>query len=145
MNNIGVKNINIFKFDEIQIGSVYEFEKIISKEMVMDFADISGDFNPLHVDEDFGIISQFGKNVVHGMLLSSFFSALVGMYCPGRDSLYLSQSLNFCQPVFFGEKIIVRGTVKDKNESVQIIVLKTEIIKNNQVVVFGEAKVKLLK
>ncbi|MEK7644185.1 MAG: MaoC family dehydratase, partial [Patescibacteria group bacterium] len=132
------------EFSEIEIGAVYSFAKIVSRDDVLKFAGLSGDFNPLHVDPAFGERNIFKANVVHGMLLGSFFSALVGMYCPGEKSLYLSQTLNFKLPVFIGDSIIVKSTVMDKSESIKIIVLKTEILKQDQVAVYGEARVKVL-
>ena len=132
------------EFSEIEIGAVYSFSRTISCEDLSAFAGLSGDFNPLHVDPDFGEKSVFKANVVHGMLLGSFFSALVGMYCPGEKSLYLSQTVNFKLPVFIGDTIIAKAMVVDKSESIKIITLKTEILKNDKVAVYGEAKVKVL-
>lgn len=77
-------------FQDIKIGTVYEFRKKITKDKdkVLSFAKLSGDYNPLHVDESYSKKSRFGKNIVHGMLAASFFSTLVGMYCPGRNSFF---------------------------------------------------------
>lgn len=130
---------------EIKQGEAYSFRKIISKQNVMDFARLSGDFNPLHVDPNFGKKSIFKNNVVHGMLAASFFSTLVGMHCPGEKSLYMSQTLNFRLPLYYGDTVTVRGTITNKNDSVKIITLKTEILKNDKIVVDGEAKVKVLE
>jgi len=131
-------------YDDIKIGAVYEFKKTITQAEVMKFAELSGDYNPLHSDPEFGARSQFGQNIVHGMLGASFFSTLVGMYCPGKQSLYLSQTLQFKKPLFYNDQIIVRGTVTDKQDSVQVIILKTEILKNNEVIISGEARVRVL-
>ena len=133
------------KYAEILVGATFSFEKEISREEVLRFAEISGDFNKLHIDEAFGKTTRFGKNVVHGMLCGSLFSQIVGMYCPGENSLYLTQSLNFKAPVFCGDKVTVCGTVLGKNDSVNMITLKTEVIKDNKVVVDGEAKVKVME
>jgi len=118
-----------YSFDEIRIGLIHNFEVIIDKELIKKFANISGDFNPLHMDEKYAENTKFGKRVVHGMLLASFFSRLVGMYLPGKNALYFSQNLNFVGPCFIGDKIIVQGEVIDKSEATKIIKLKT-LIKN---------------
>ena len=116
-----------YTFEEIEIGLKHSFELIISKELERDFAKISGDFNPLHMDEKYAKGTKFEKRVCHGMLLASFFSRLVGMYLPGKNALYFSQNLNFVGPCFIGDKIIVRGEVIDKSEATKMITLKTTI------------------
>lgn len=131
-------------YDDIKLGAVYEFERTITAEDVKQFAELTGDHNPLHVDPEFGAQSQFGNNIVHGMLAGSLFSTLVGMYCPGERALYMSQTLHFRKPLFYGDRVAVRGTMIDKNDSVGLITMKTEIVRKGEIVVAGEAKVKIL-
>jgi acyl dehydratase len=129
-------------FNEIQISHSEEFEVKISNNLVDDFSKVSGDFNPLHLDEQFASHTSFGKCIVHGMLLASFFSRLVGMKIPGKNGIYFSQSLNFRKPAFIGDTVKIIGTVIDKSESTKIITLKTELInQNNECLLDGEAKV----
>ena len=133
---------NPFSFSEIHIHHTEEFQVEISNTLVDDFSKISGDFNPLHLDEEFASKTSFGKRVVHGMLLASFFSRLVGMKIPGKNGIYFSQSLNFRKPCFIGDVIKVVGTVIDKSESTKIVTLKTELFnQNNECLVDGESKV----
>lgn len=132
------------KYEEIKINAVYSFERLITKSDVLSFAKLTGDYNKIHVDEEYGADSKFGKNIVHGMLAGSLFSTLVGMYCPGDGGLYLSQSLNFRSPIFWGDRVEVRGEVVAKNDSIKVITLKTTISRAGKVVIDGEAKVKLL-
>lgn len=115
-------------FDEIQIGKKASFDKIITTEMVENFAQLSGDFNPLHMDEEYAKKTSFGKRVCHGMLLSSLFSQLVGMFLPGKNSLYFSQSLNFQSPCYIDDEVIIEGEVIEKSIALQMITLKTQII-----------------
>jgi acyl dehydratase len=131
-------------FEQIQVGSIYEFTRQITREDVLGFAALTGDHNPLHVDEAFAAKSDFGRNIVHGMLASSLFSTLVGMYCPGERSLYLSQSVNFRKPLFFDDQVTVRAEVVDKSEATRIVTLKTEVLRGSEKVITGEAKVKVL-
>ena len=131
-------------FGDIRIGDEYSFKRTITGEDTFAFARLTGDYNPLHTDPTYGAASPYGKNIVHGMLAGSLFSTLVGMYCPGEKSLYISQTLNFKKPIFPGDTITIKGTVVSKNDSIQLITLKTEIIKDGDVMVSGEAKVKML-
>lgn len=133
------------RYEDIAVGAVYEFKRIISVDTVMAFATLTGDYNPLHRDPVFGAQSQFGKNIVHGMLAASFFSTLIGMYCPGMRALYMSQTLEFRKPMFYGDTVIVRGSVTAKHDSVHLITMKTEIIKGDEAMVEGEAKVRVLE
>ena len=135
---------NNLKYSDIKIGGVYQFKRKILKKDVMDFAKLTGDFNPLHVDEEFGKKSRFNANVVHGMLAGSLFSTLVGMYCPGKNCLYMKQTLNFKSEIYPGDVLTVRGTVLNKNDSIRMIVLKTELLKEEKLVIDGEANVIML-
>ena len=131
-----------YKFDEIILGTKTKFTVPINELTINEFARISGDNNPLHMDEQYATKTQFGKRVCHGMLLASFFSRLVGMYMPGKNALYFSQTLNFKTPCFVGDIVTIGGEVIDKSQSTQIITIKTTA--NNQIgtcLVDGIAKV----
>ncbi|MCS5553038.1 MAG: MaoC family dehydratase, partial [SAR324 cluster bacterium] len=88
------------KLVDLSIGQKVEFTEVISESMVQEFAKLSGDYNPQHMDESYATKTRFKKRICHGMLLASLFSRLVGMYLPGKHSLYFSQSLNFLYPAF---------------------------------------------
>ena len=131
-----------YKFDEIKIGHEYKFSEKISKERLENFANLSGDYNPLHMDENYAKTTKFKKRVCHGMLLASFFSKLLGMYLPGKNSLYFSQTLDFQNPCFIDDVITVQGRVIEKSGSTRIITLKTSIYnESGSCLVDGIAKV----
>ena len=134
----------VLEYHDIEVGAVFHFRKKIHKEQVMKFADLTGDYNPLHINPVFGEKSLFHKNTVHGMLIGSLFSTLVGMYCPGEKCLYVSQSLKFKEPVFYDDNVMVKGIVKSKSDSVQLITIKTEIVKDNVIAISGDAIVRIL-
>lgn len=138
------KRAAVYSYDEIEINSTFSFTRTITNEDVLAFAKLSGDFNPLHIDEGFGKDSKFGKNVVHGMLMASLFSTLVGMYCPGEKSLYLGQTLQFRMPLFYNETIDIKGTVTQKVDAYRILKMKTEVYRENDLIVTGEAQVQFL-
>ena len=131
-----------YKFDDITIGLTKEFSIEITESMVDNFAEFSGDYNELHMDEDYASTTSFGKRICHGMLLTSFFSRLIGMSIPGKNALYFSQSINFQSPCFIGDRIIVRGEVMEKSESTHIITIKTTILnQDSKCLIDGIAKV----
>ena len=134
--------VNNFSLEEIHVGQESEFKVIISKSMIDQFVELSGDQNPLHTNELYSKEIGFQGIVCHGMLLASLFSRLVGMYLPGRKALYLSQSLKFISPCFINDEITIKGKILKKSISSRIVTLETKIIKNNDInVVIGEAKV----
>ena len=131
-----------YKFDEIILGTKTKFTVEINVSMINEFAKISGDNNPLHMNEYYASKTQFGKRVCHGMLLASFFSRLIGMYMPGKNALYFSQTLNFQTPCFVGDLITIEGEVIDKSQSTRIITIKTTAYNQaNKCLVDGIAKV----
>ena len=139
---IDYKNLN---FDEIYVGQKVSFQVKITDEMIKKFAELSGDYNPLHMDEIYAQNSKFHQRVCHGMLLGSFLSQLVGMHIPGKKCLYLSQNLNFHNPCYISDTISVEGVVKEKSNSTQILEIETTI-KNqeNILLVNGIARVMVL-
>lgn len=136
--------LNNLLFNDIKIGQVFSFEVFVDKAMVHSFVKLTGDRNPLHSNGVYAKKTEFGQPIVHGMLLSSFFSTLVGMLCPGKNALYLSQDLRFKNPLKFGSKIVVLGTVSAKYSASKIMDIET-IIKNKKGVsiVEGMARVKV--
>ena len=120
-----------YTFDEIEIGLTKQFQITITESMTDDFAKLTGDFSPIHMDKDYASTTTFEKRVVDGMLLASFLSKIVGMYLPGKHALYFSQSLDFRQPCFIGDTITVSSIVIDKSPSTKILKIESKI--TNQV------------
>lgn len=116
-----------YNFEELFVGQKANFFKKIGSTLVNDFAKISGDFNPLHMNDEYASTTNFGKRVCHGMLLASFFSQLIGMYLPGKNSLYFSQTLNFRNPCFIDDNITIEGEIIEKKSNIKLIIIKTTI------------------
>ena len=131
-----------YSFDEIELGMQKSFKVDISKNMLDVFGRDTGDYNPLHMSEEYASSTSFKKRVCSGMFLSSFFSRLVGMYLPGKHALHISQSLNFVNPCFIGETITVEGKVIDKSAATKIIKLETTITnESGKRIIDGKAQV----
>ena len=131
-----------YQFDEIEFGQKTKFSIEINESLVNEFAQISGDYNPLHMNKDFASKTKFGKRICHGMLLASFFSKLIGMHLPGKNSLYFSQTQDFQLPCFLGDTVTIEGEVIDKSPSTGIITIKTTVTNQiNNCLVDGIAKV----
>ena len=131
-----------YTFDEIDIGLTKEFQITITESMVNNFANISGDFSPIHIDEEYAKSTSFGKRVAHGMLLASFLSRVDGMYLPGKHALYFSQNLEFHNPCFINDKIKISSIVVDKSESTKILKIESKITnQNDKLLLHGIGKV----
>ena len=136
-------NAQEYSFDDIKIGQNKDFQIVVDEELVENFAKVSGDFNPLHMNEAYAIETKFGRRICHGMLLASFFSRLVGMHLPGINALYFSQNLNFVNPCYIGDNVTVYGEVIDKSEATRIIKLKT-MVKNEQEKLLDEGTAQII-
>ena len=131
-------------FSEINIGDSYEESRFVSSVAVNTFAEISGDKNPLHLSDEFAAKSIFKKRVAHGMLVSGYISAVLGMKFPGAGTIYLQQSLKFMRPVFVDEEVTIRVTVLEKRPEKNRLLLSTEVLAaDGKVAIVGEALVKL--
>ena len=133
---------NELSYNDISIGQQESFMIIITESMVEKFSNLSGDLNPLHMDNEFAESSSFKKRIVHGMLLASFFSQLIGMKLPGKNALYFSQTLNFRSPCYIDDKIEIIGEVIEKSDSTKIITISTSIFnKSKTCLIDGIAKI----
>lgn len=127
-----------------QIGQSASFEKCITDEEVRKFADISGDDNPVHLNEEYAKDSIFGQRIVHGILVSGLISKVIGTQLPGNGTIYLSQNLKFIKPVYVGETVKAEVVIKDIITEKRRMVLETKVYRQNaECVLTGEALVML--
>lgn len=123
-------------------GDSAEITKTIEQADVDAFADLTGDHNPVHVDEEFAKTTRFRRRIVHGMLTASLISSVLANKLPGEGSVYLGQTLKFVAPVFPGDTITARVTVKEIREDKPIVKLETICInQHDEIVIRGEATV----
>lgn len=124
----------------IKVGDSASLTKTFSDQDVRIFAEISGDKNPVHLDDEFAAQTQFKKRLVHGILTAGLISAVLGTELPGPGSIYLSQSINFRAPVFIDDTITATATVVKMREGKPIVTLETVCKNQDEVVVLkGEA------
>lgn len=108
---------------EFQIGDRYSISREVTDELVRDFARLSGDHNPLHLDDEFASTTRFGRRIAHGMLSGAFISAVLGFEISERKIVYLSQSMRFVAPVFIGDVITTTATISKIREDKGIVTL----------------------
>ena len=102
-----------YDIEELTVGMTATFEKTITGEDILLFADASGDANPVHVDQQYALTKQFGGRIAHGMLTASVISAAIAGRLPGPGTVYLSQNLKFMRPVCPGETVRATVTVQE--------------------------------
>ena len=138
--------MNEYTFDELSIGQKESFTKQITKEDILLFSKISGDKNPLHLDEEYAKATEFKKCVVFGMLGSIMHSALAGMHLPGKYSLILKEESSFISPIYLGDKLTIIGEIVEKKEFGKLIFIETKILnKDEKNIIRGKLVVKVLK
>lgn len=126
----------------LKVGDSAEITKTIDQSDIDAFARVTGDQNPVHLDEEFAKTTRFRRRIAHGMLTASLISAVLANKLPGEGSVYLGQTLQFVAPVFPGDEVTARVTVKEIREDKPIVKLETICVnQRGEVVVRGEATV----
>jgi acyl dehydratase len=110
-----------------QIGDRYEIEFSFSQEQVNEFCKISGDFNPLHWDEVYAAQTPFKKPIIHGALIASVFSSVMGMEFPGEGSVYVKQITEFKRPLYVGQNYRAAFEVLSINREKHIAEVSTQV------------------
>lgn len=127
---------------ELKIGDTAEFAKTISEFDIYMFAGITGDFNPVHVNEDFAKQTFFKTRIAHGILTAGLISTVIGTKLPGTGCIYVKQDLNFLAPVRIGDTITARVEIVEILDKKNRIRLKTTCFNQNDTrVLDGEAVV----
>ncbi len=126
-------------FDELSVGQTAEVSHVVGAADIEAFAAVSGDYNPVHMDEAFAKSTPFGGRIAHGMLSAAYISAVLGNELPGPGAIYLSQSLRFRRPVKIGDLVTAKVTVKALDEAKGHATFETVCLVNGKTVVDGEA------
>ncbi len=129
---------------KLNAGDSAEITKTIGEADIVAFAEVTGDHNPVHLDESFAQKTRFGRRIAHGMLTASLISAVLANKLPGQGSVYLGQTLQFVAPVFPGDEVTARVTVTAVRDDKPIVKLETICVnQRGETVIRGEATVLL--
>ena len=129
----------------VKIGDKFSVSKQITDEVVRKFAELSGDFNPIHLDEEFAQTTRFNRRIAHGMISAALISAVLGTKLTERRIVYLSQTLKFVAPVFVDDTVTATATVTKIREDKPIITLETVCTnQRGETTLTGEAAVMIL-
>ncbi|MBT1248521.1 MULTISPECIES: MaoC family dehydratase [unclassified Thermosipho (in: thermotogales)] len=132
------------KYEELSVGQTYEKVIKVEEKHVFQFAEITGDKNPVHIDEEYAKKSIFGGRIAHGILLLGYISYVLGMEFPGPGTIYMSQNAKFLRPVYVGENIKIKIKVLEKHDEKKRIKVSTLIFnEKDELCVEGDALLSL--
>ena len=130
---------------DLKVGDQFSKSREVTDALVRQFADVSGDYNPIHLDEEFAKNTRFGRRIAHGMLSGALISAVLGYEFKERKIVYMSQTMKFTAPVYIGDTVMTTATVTSIREDKNIVTIETVCTKQDgTVAVKGEAVVMIL-
>lgn len=126
----------------LTVGETASLSKTITADDIQSFANLTGDHNPVHLDDEFAQTTRFGRRIAHGMLSASLISAVLANQLPGQGTVYLSQSLQFVAPVYLNDTVTARVTVTKVRADKPIVTLETVCVnQRDELLIKGEAVV----
>ncbi len=128
-----------FYFEDLKVGQTALYARTLTDADIVLFAGISGDTNPLHINEVFAANTMFSGRIAHGLLTASFISTVIGTKLPGPGAIYVSQSLRFKAPVRVGDTLEARATITELVTEKRRATLSTVVSVGDKVVLEGEA------
>lgn len=131
-------------FESIKLSDEFVKEQFIDTNFVENFAELTGDNNPIHLDEEFAKNSIFGQRIIHGLIVGSIFSRIIASDFPGPGSIYLHQDLDFLRPIFHNSNLQIKFRVLSLKQEKKIVKIETLCIVDGQIAVKGIAVVKCL-
>ncbi len=129
-----------YYLEDLKTGMSTSYGRTVTETDIANFAGVSGDTNPLHLNAEFAATTRFKQRIAHGMLSAAYISTLIGTRLPGPGCLYISQSLRFVAPVRIGDTVIATATVTDIDTARRRVKLSTICRVGDTVVVDGEAE-----
>ncbi len=131
---------------DYSVGQKAELQKTFTDDDVRHFVAITGDVNPLHVDDAFAARTFFGRRIAHGLLTASLFSTLVGMFIPGTGAIYRTQSLEFHRPVFVGDIVTATFEIVAIREEESVLEIESTIVnESGELVISGRCTAGLIR
>ncbi|MCC5995256.1 MAG: MaoC family dehydratase [Oceanicaulis sp.] len=102
-----------YAINELEVGQTAEISRLVDEDTVRRFAEVSGDFNPLHMDEAYAARTPFRGRIAHGALVASFISCVLGNHLPGPGAVFAGMTMRFQRPVRIGDTVVARATVTE--------------------------------
>lgn len=136
-----MKFLNSVPLENIEVGMLASYSQTVTDADIKIFAGISGDNNPVHMDEHYAEASRFKRRIAHGLMTASYFSALFGTKIPGYGCVYVEQTLRFKRPVYINDTVTATIEVTGVDLNKRRVFFKTECTVNGKTVTSGEAEI----
>ena len=127
--------------DELSVGQSAQMVRTVTEADIVQFAEVSGDNNPVHLDEAFAAQTPFKTRIAHGMLSAAYISAVIGTQLPGPGTIYMQQALRFKRPVKIGDEVTTVATITEIDPVKGRVSLDTVCLVGGKPVIEGEALV----
>lgn len=134
-----------YYLEDLSVGMFAESKMVVDAKKIETFAELSGDFNPIHMDEEFAAASMFGKRIAHGALSASLISAILGNDLPGPGAIFVELNMRFRRPAFIDDEITARAEVAEINEKNGRVKMKVSCSVNGKTIIRGDAGVVVKK
>ena len=135
--------VNQYFLEDLEIGMRAEYERDVTQDMIESFAEVSGDHNPLHLDDEYAQGTIFKGRIAHGMLSAAFISKVFGTVMPGKGSVYISQTLRFLAPVRIGDTVRTTVEVTAIDPEKRRVSFKSRCRVGSTVVIDGDALIRV--
>ena len=135
------KAIQGFYLEDLSIGMSHEKTMIVDEAKINAFAELSGDFNPVHTDAEFAATTMFGRRIAHGALSASLISAILGNDLPGPGAIFVELNMRFRKPAFIDEEVTARAEISEINEKTGRIKMKVSCLVDGKAIIRGDAGV----
>lgn len=130
-----------YYLDELSVGMSAQMDMDITHEAIMIFAELSGDYNPIHIDEEYAKTTPFGQRIAHGALSASLISAVLGNDLPGPGAIFIELNMRFRRPAVIGDKVVAIAEVAEINERTGRVKMKVQCQVDGKAIIRGDAGV----
>jgi 3-hydroxybutyryl-CoA dehydratase len=127
--------------EDLSVGQSAELTKTVTEKDIASFAEVTGDNNPVHLDEAYAAATPFKTRIAHGMLSAGYISAVIGTRLPGPGAIYIGQNLRFKRPVKIGDAVTATATITAIDAEKARVTLETVCTVDGKPVVEGEATI----
>ncbi len=128
-----------YKYEDLSVGMEYQTHHVITERDIELFAEVSGDRNPLHMDDTYASKTPFGQRIAHGALTASYISGILGNNLPGPGSIFIGLSMRFRRPVYIGSEVTVKVVVTEMQDRGNRVTLKVACEVDGKAAISGEA------
>ena len=137
----GIDELHGYAFEDLREGMTAAYSKTITEADIVLYADLTGDVNPAHLNQEYAAATLFKGRIAHGMLTAGLISTVIGTRLPGPGAIYVGQALRFKAPVRIGDTVVARVSVSKLNAGRRLVELKTTCSVGETIVIEGDATV----